>query len=245
MTDRIQTSRRLQRGLAIFVSLLLSLPVLPAYLELARLGWPRLGIDYGMYIDAAERWLIGEAFYLSHQLAGPYQVAHLDVLYPPPVLALLVPFTILPAMLWWLIPLSRDRCRRRPPSSTTDRLAIHRPLHRISADRAEGPDGQSRHVGRRRRSPGDDLGMARRWCTHEAHPRTVCAVRGLEALVVGRPCPCHRPRGLVRAHVAGLPDGYPERPAANRAPVLRPGGAADGRPDPGFPGFFATRSKAA
>jgi hypothetical protein len=104
MTDRIQTSRRLQRGLAIFVSLLLFLPVLPTYLELARLGWPRLGIDYGMYIEAAKRWLIGEAFYLPHQLAGPYQVAHLDVLYPPPVLALLVPFTMLPAILWWLVP---------------------------------------------------------------------------------------------------------------------------------------------
>jgi hypothetical protein len=74
-------------------------------------GWvflepSRLAIDFVLYRDAASRWLAGGTFYLPHQLAGPYVVRHGDILYPPPVLALLVPFTALPALLWWAVPLA-------------------------------------------------------------------------------------------------------------------------------------------
>jgi hypothetical protein len=62
------------------------------------------GIDFELYRGAAAEWLAGKPFYLAHQVAGPYAVAHGDRLYPPPVLILLVPFTIIPSLLWWAIP---------------------------------------------------------------------------------------------------------------------------------------------
>jgi hypothetical protein len=63
------------------------------------------GIDYRTYIDAARRWLSGGPFYEPYQLAGPYQIVSREILYPPIILPLLVPFTVLPAVLWWAIPL--------------------------------------------------------------------------------------------------------------------------------------------
>jgi len=62
------------------------------------------GIDFTLYRDAAARWLAGGPFYDPRQLAGPYEVAHGDILYPPVGLWLFVPFTVLPAILWWAIP---------------------------------------------------------------------------------------------------------------------------------------------
>jgi hypothetical protein len=62
------------------------------------------GIDFTLYRDAAARWLAGGPFYEPHQLAGLYEVAHGDILYPPVGLWLFVPFTIMPAVLWWAIP---------------------------------------------------------------------------------------------------------------------------------------------
>ncbi len=62
------------------------------------------GIDFTLYRDVAARWLSGGPFYEPHQLAGPYDVAHGDVLYPPVGLWLFVPFTLLPLVLWWAIP---------------------------------------------------------------------------------------------------------------------------------------------
>jgi hypothetical protein len=65
-----------------------------------------LGIDYTLYMDATRRWLAGGPFYEPYQLAGPYAIQMGDVLYPPNGLLLFVPFTILPAVLWWVIPLA-------------------------------------------------------------------------------------------------------------------------------------------
>jgi hypothetical protein len=64
-----------------------------------------IGIDLDTYMDAARSWLRGDAFYLSRQLNGPYQIESGDVLYPPVTLWLFVPFVYLPAVLWWLIPI--------------------------------------------------------------------------------------------------------------------------------------------
>ena len=65
-----------------------------------------VGVDFRFYRDAAQRWLTEGAFYLPHQLAGPYTVTTLvDVLYPPNALFLFVPFIVLPAVLWWAIPI--------------------------------------------------------------------------------------------------------------------------------------------
>jgi len=70
----------------------------------------RLGIDYRLYTEAARRWLDGGGFYFPYQLTGPYGMEGAGgyaqpILYPPPVLVLLVPFVYLPALLWWAIPL--------------------------------------------------------------------------------------------------------------------------------------------
>jgi hypothetical protein len=66
---------------------------------------PILGWDFDLYRNAAARWLAADGFYLARQLGGPYSVQHGDVLYPPTMLYLFVPFTVLPAVLWWAIPI--------------------------------------------------------------------------------------------------------------------------------------------
>jgi hypothetical protein len=70
--------------------------------------------DYTYYMGATRRWMAGGPFYEPWQLAGPYQFTSGTPLpghdnngayYPPITLWLLVPFTFLPAALWWAIPL--------------------------------------------------------------------------------------------------------------------------------------------
>jgi hypothetical protein len=70
-----------------------------------------VGGDLHSYQEATHSWLAGEGFYRARQLAGPYQIvgAELqrvgaDVLYPPTLLWLLVPFLVLPEALWWVVP---------------------------------------------------------------------------------------------------------------------------------------------
>jgi hypothetical protein len=64
------------------------------------------GRDFELYRSATARWLGGGPFYEPYQLAGPYLVSHGDVLYPPVALLLFAPFTVLPAVLWWVLPLA-------------------------------------------------------------------------------------------------------------------------------------------
>jgi len=69
-------------------------------------GWALdFGADFLGYFTATRTWLETGAFYLPRQLHGAYQIELGDVLYPPTVLWILVPFTVLPALLWWVIPL--------------------------------------------------------------------------------------------------------------------------------------------
>jgi hypothetical protein len=64
-----------------------------------------VGVDYRLYAAAAQRWLDSGIFYPAFQLAGPYHVQGVgEILYPPIILWLLVPFTVLPAVLWWAVP---------------------------------------------------------------------------------------------------------------------------------------------
>jgi hypothetical protein len=65
-----------------------------------------VGVDFHRYQELTERWLSSGQFYLEHQLAGPTTVRDGDPLYPPIVLYLLVPFRLLPELLWWVIPLT-------------------------------------------------------------------------------------------------------------------------------------------
>ena len=74
----------------------------------AAIGHPgqTIGLDLWLYLDRTRSWLAGDGFYLPRQLAGvAYDILPGDVLYPPVVLWLLVPFTVLPPVLWWAIPL--------------------------------------------------------------------------------------------------------------------------------------------
>lgn len=75
--------------------------------------------DFVVLRDATASWLAGEPYYPAFQLAGPFQVGPANILYPPPALLLFVPFTVLPAFLWWAIPLGVvvgwiAWCRPRP-----------------------------------------------------------------------------------------------------------------------------------
>lgn len=69
-----------------------------------------LGTDFRTYEDAARSWTTGSGFYHARQLAGPYVIAGAsaiysgDILYPPVALLLFMPFLILPAPLWWIVP---------------------------------------------------------------------------------------------------------------------------------------------
>ncbi|MGH2465165.1 MAG: hypothetical protein ACRDGI_06875, partial [Candidatus Limnocylindrales bacterium] len=65
----------------------------------------QVGVDYRLYIDTATRWLNGGPYFQTYQLSGPYSIRAGDILYPPVALILFVPFTVLPALLWWVLPL--------------------------------------------------------------------------------------------------------------------------------------------
>ena len=64
------------------------------------------GSDYRLYMDAASRWLSGAPLYPPAQLAGAYTDAMRPVLYPPQVMLLFVPFTVLAPAIWYGIPIA-------------------------------------------------------------------------------------------------------------------------------------------
>jgi hypothetical protein len=81
-----------------------------AYLAFAFLTLPNVGPaagtgDHATYMDAVRRWLAGGSFYQPYQLAGPYTVSKVEILYPPTILPLLAVMSVLPAILWWIVPL--------------------------------------------------------------------------------------------------------------------------------------------
>jgi len=102
---------RLCHALAI---VLVAMAVVAPVLVIALTGTDRLGIDYRQYMEATRRWLDGGSFYQPWQLTGPYLIppvpvtnlSELPVLYPPYALGLFVPAAIVPAFLWWLVPMA-------------------------------------------------------------------------------------------------------------------------------------------
>lgn len=63
--------------------------------------------DHAIYMRQAERVLAGGPLYNPWQLAGPYTLAQLPELYPPQtVYGLIVPMSLLPDPLWWIVPLA-------------------------------------------------------------------------------------------------------------------------------------------
>jgi len=63
------------------------------------------GIDFGIYLQALDRWLATGEWYQARQLSGPYAIALGDVLYPPALIVLLLPFKVLGGIAWALFPL--------------------------------------------------------------------------------------------------------------------------------------------
>lgn len=61
-------------------------------------------IDFHIYMDATDRWFAAGEWYRPRQLDGPYPIELGDVLYPPVLLYLLIPFRFLGPWLWWMIP---------------------------------------------------------------------------------------------------------------------------------------------
>jgi hypothetical protein len=102
--------RRSRRTIALAAAsiALLSMPVLfiLAFPDQASGTRDQLGVDYRLYVDAAHRWLGGGSYFESYQLAGPYDIRAGDILYPPVALLFFAPFTILPAILYWAIPIA-------------------------------------------------------------------------------------------------------------------------------------------
>ena len=68
------------------------------------LGAP-LGVDFHQYLAHARAFVETGAFYLDHQLHGPYAIEPGDPLYPPVILYLLIPFLVVPQILWWVFPI--------------------------------------------------------------------------------------------------------------------------------------------
>jgi len=63
-----------------------------------------MGFDQHTYFAAARDFVAGRGFYESYQLAGPYEIDAREILYPPLLLPILIPFTALPDPLWVVVP---------------------------------------------------------------------------------------------------------------------------------------------
>ena len=88
----------------VVVGVLWAFAIYAVPLGLSRVPLAHLGGDQRLYVDIARRWLeTGQLYPL--QLNGAYQFDSIPQnLYPPNALLLFLPFTVLPALLWWLIP---------------------------------------------------------------------------------------------------------------------------------------------
>ena len=64
-----------------------------------------VGADFNIYMDATRSWASSGDWYLARQLHGPYRIEYGDVLYPPLLLYLTIPFIVVPEPVWWLVPL--------------------------------------------------------------------------------------------------------------------------------------------
>lgn len=94
----------------------LPLVLLLVFLTLTAAGWllvllsqsdwlaRSFGVDYRIYMQALDRWQSTGQWYLARQLGGPYPIEFGDVLYPPVLIYLLLPFRYAGPILWSVIP---------------------------------------------------------------------------------------------------------------------------------------------
>jgi hypothetical protein len=77
------------------------------YLRVAMGGWlgSHVGWDLEHYVAGAQRWLTLGSPYEPRFLAGHYVFDDMAFVHPPIALPLFAVFTILPAVVWWAIPI--------------------------------------------------------------------------------------------------------------------------------------------
>jgi hypothetical protein len=63
------------------------------------------GVDLEKYLAATQRWLDTGSPYLASEVAAPFGFGVWTYLHPPVAMLLFAPFLVLPAALWWVIPL--------------------------------------------------------------------------------------------------------------------------------------------
>lgn len=66
---------------------------------------PAFGMDLDTYRTAAATWLQTGEWFAPYQVAGPYTMEAQPILYPPSAIPMFAAFTVLPAFLWWAVPL--------------------------------------------------------------------------------------------------------------------------------------------
>lgn len=111
--DPARGANRWSRPLAVSLTLVVGLVVLVVWALRLPPMWTTFGaVDYWTYLAFAERWLHTGSMYLATQLAGPFEprpLPHVPALmpsmYPPQAVYLFAPFLVLPAVLWWAVPL--------------------------------------------------------------------------------------------------------------------------------------------
>ena len=125
-SDRVPEPSFWQRwGRPVSVGLSLAILAVGAWIAAYRWGaFERagaVGLDYRSFLIYAQRWVDTGSMYLPFQLSGPYSVngvGHANVaMYPPNAIYLFAPFLVLPAVLWWAVPLgilARGFVRWRP-----------------------------------------------------------------------------------------------------------------------------------
>jgi hypothetical protein len=89
-----------------------------AFVFLASLSNEKFSIDYTWHMQASRRFLDTGSPYWPYQLAGPYTIWQVPILYPPVAFILFVPFLWLPPFLWWVLPVALlvfCVTRHRPP----------------------------------------------------------------------------------------------------------------------------------
>lgn len=91
--------------------------------------WARLyaGGDLGGYLEGARQYFATGSPYLPQHVARQWALEAHSFVHPPPALALFVPFLVLPAVLWWVLPLGLTGwaiARLRPARWTWPLLAL-------------------------------------------------------------------------------------------------------------------------
>jgi hypothetical protein len=99
---------RVARAVCIAVSVVVlgigALVLQAAYTGVTARG--EIGFDASLYASIGHRWLETGLIYYPAQFLGPYTNSGTVMLYPPPTVLLFAAFSIVPAFVWWVVPLA-------------------------------------------------------------------------------------------------------------------------------------------